>query len=227
MKKVLFLICITVFLISCKKEAKKNHSKTSEGIITYEANYLTSEKENPIIALLPTKVELKFRDNNISLISEGYLGFFRTKFISTSDGDTSSILLKVLNKKLNYQLPKNQIAFMYDIEPPSKIEYLDSTKIIAGYECKMAKLTIPNYDNKQITIFYTNKIKLEKPNRNTPLCDIPAVLMQFETSMNNIKTQFTAKQVEFTPISKEEFIIPDEYIKSNRTTLEKYILDFN
>lgn len=226
MKKGLSIILILLLAVGCKLKSD-TANKINEGIITYDVSYFTTEKDNPIIALLPNKVELRFKDNNICLISEGYLGFFSTKFISKYENQSSNILLKVLSNKLNYEFPKDEVAFIYSQRPPTKIEYQDSIKQIAGYECKQATIYFDDYAKTKVDLYYTTDIGLKDPNRNTPLYKIPGVLMEFETTMNQVKTKFTAQSVKLSVICKEEFNIPEEYILSDLKTLKKYIVDFN
>ncbi len=226
MKKGLSIILILLLAVGCKLKSEPDN-KINEGIITYDVSYFTTEKDNPIIALLPNKVELHFKNNNICLISEGYLGFFSTKFISKYENKSSNILLKVLSNKLNYEFPKDEVAFVYSQQPPTKIEYQDSTKQIAGYKCKQATIYFDDKTQTKVELFYTIDIELKDPNRNTPLCNIPGVLMEFETTMNQVKTKFTAQSVNLTSISEEEFNIPKEYVLSDLNTLKKYIVDFN
>ena len=225
MKQGLLIILLSIFIGGCKNKSE-TANKIREGIITYEVSYFTSEKDNPIIALLPSKVELRFKDDNITLTSEGYLGFFSTKFVSRYENDCSNILLKVLNNKLNYEFPKDEVAFIYNQLPPAKIEFSDSTKTFAGFKCKKATAFSSKKCLAPITLYYTSEIGLKKPNRNTPLYKIPGVLMQFETTMNQVRAKFTAKEVKVTEIPDEEFCIPKEYILSDLETLRKYIVDF-
>ncbi|BAX81538.1 hypothetical protein [Labilibaculum antarcticum] len=226
MKQGLSIILILLLVTGCKLKSETDN-KINEGIITYDVSYFTSEKDNPIIALLPNKVELRFKDNNICLISEGYLGFFSTKFISRYENKSSNILLKVLSNKLNYEFPKDEVAFVYSQLPPTKIEYQDSTKHIAGYECKQATIYLDDQSKTKVDVFYTIDIGLKDPNRNTPLYGIPGVLMEFETTMNQVKTKFTAQSVNLISVSEEDFNIPEEYVLSDLKTLKKYIVDFN
>ncbi|NOU58961.1 hypothetical protein [Marinifilum caeruleilacunae] len=226
MRLAIFILLSALILTSCNdKSGKSEH--VDEGIIVYNVSYFASEKENPIVALLPNKVELRFKENNISLTSEGYLGFFSTKFISNYDCEKSHILLKVLSNKFNYEFPKDEIAFIYNQLPPSKIKHLDEVKMIAGYECKVAKLFFEDKTINPIKVAYTEEIGLANPNRNTPLHEIEGVLMEFETTMNKIKTRFTAKSVSLEEVNSEEFIVPDDYVLSDKATLKKYIVDFN
>ncbi|MBN2598563.1 MAG: hypothetical protein JXR82_17425 [Marinifilaceae bacterium] len=226
MKQGLSVILILLLTWGCKTKSE-TENKISEGIITYNVSYFSSEKDNPIIALLPNKVELRFKDNNICLISEGYLGFFSTKFLSKYNNPNSNILLKVLSNKLNYEFPKDEVAFVYNQLPPAKIEYNDSAKLIAGYECKKATVFMADQSKTQINLYYTSEIGLKDPNRNTPLYQIPGVLMEFETTMNQVKAKFTAQSVNLIAVSEDDFNIPEEYVLSDLKTLKKYIVDFN
>lgn len=222
-----FIIIISILLLSSCTKNSKNKSKIDEGIIVYDVSYFASEKENPIITLLPDKVELRFKENNISLSSEGYLGFFSTKFISSYNSDKSHILLKVLNNKYNYEFPKDEVAFIYNQLPPHRINYLDKTKNIAGYDCKLAEVFFEENIVDSIIVAYTEDIGLANPNRNTPLHEIKGVLLEFEITMNQIRTKFTAKNVSLEETCSDDFIIPDDYILSNKDSLKKYLIDFN
>lgn len=226
MRQELSIILILLLVWGCKTKSETDNG-INEGIITYNVSYFSSEKDNPIIALLPNKIELHFKDNNICLISEGYLGFFSTKFISTYGNQNSNILLKVLSNKLNYEFPKDEVAFIYSQKPPIKIEYQNTTKQIAGYECKQATVYMNNTTKSKVDLFYTSEISLKAPNRNTPLYKIPGVLMEFETTINQVKAKFTAQSVNPVIINEKEFTIPEEYILSDLKTLKKYIIDFN
>ncbi len=226
MKQGISIILILFFTWSCKTSSESS-DKVSEGIITYNVSYYSSEKDNPIIALLPNKIELRFKNDNICLISEGYLGFFSTKFVSKYKNENSNILLKILSNKLNYEFPKNEVAFLYNQLPPSKIEYTDSTKMIAGYNCKQAILRGQNKNSANMSLYYTSEIALKAPNRNTPLYKIPGVLMEFETTMNQIRTKFTAQSINLSKVNDEDFNIPEGYVLSDLKTLKKYFVDFN
>ena len=52
------------------------HSKPTEGIIHYELTYLEREDENPLISLLPTEMEIKFKDDFLHQQVDGWMGLF-------------------------------------------------------------------------------------------------------------------------------------------------------
>lgn len=224
MKHISLILIILNLFASCS--SKPDNVKTdAEGTITYKVSYETSEDINPIIALLPTEVQFKFKDNNISVLSEGYLGFFNTKFISKIDEPKSSILFKILTKKMNYEFNSNEIPFIYNHKLATKIQYLKTDKIIAGYRCKLARVFIEKTPN-PIDVYYTEDIQLENPNRNTPLGEIKGVLLEFETTINKIKAKFSAQNISLTPINEDEFKIPSDYVKSDPETIMKYVMNF-
>tara|TARA_R110001583_G_scaffold16041_10_gene65195 strand:- start:77 stop:754 length:678 start_codon:yes stop_codon:yes gene_type:complete len=224
MKHTTLILIILHLFISCSSKSDKVKAD-AEGTITYKVCYETSEDSNPIVALLPTQVEYKFKNNNISVLSEGYLGFFSTRFISKIDEPNSSILFKILNNKMNYEFSSKEIPFIYNHKLATKIKYLKTDKVIAGYKCKLARVFIEDVPN-PIDVYYTEDIHLENPNRNTPFSKINGVMLEFETTMNKIKAKFSAQNVNLTPVNENAFIIPSDYVKSDAETILKYVLSF-
>ena len=224
MKHTTLILIILHLFISCSSKSDKIKTD-AEGTITYKVCYETSEDSNPIVALLPTQVEYKFKNNNISILSEGYLGFFSTKFISKINESTNSLLFKILNNKMNYEFGNNEIPFIYNHKLATKIKYLKTDKVIAGYKCKLARVFIEEIP-KPIDVYYTEDICLENPNRNTPFGKINGVLLEFETNMNEITAKFSAQNISLTPVSKGEFLVPSDYVKSDAKTILKYVLSF-
>jgi hypothetical protein len=224
MRHTTLILIILHLFISCSNKSDKKKAN-AEGIITYKVSYEADEDSNPIIALLPTQVEYKFKNNDISILSEGYLGFFSTKFISKIGEPNSSILFKILNNKMNYEFSSEKIPFIYNHKLATKIKYLKTDKVIAGYKCKLARVYIQDLPD-PIDVYYTQNICLEKPNRNTPFNKINGVLLEFETTINKVKTKFSAQNVCLTPIDTKEFVIPSDYVKSDAKTILKYVLSF-
>jgi len=220
------LILITLYLfLSCSNKSDKS-TPPAEGIITYSVNYIANENENPIVSLLPTTVEYKFKNNNISVLSEGYLGFFSTRFISRANEPNSSILFKVLNNKMNYQFSSKEVPFIYNHKPATKIEYHDTDRIIAGYKCKMARVYITELPE-PVDVYFTQDIYIDNPNRNTPFRNIDGVLLEFETTMNKIRAKFSAQSINLSPVDIEEFCIPSDYKLTDAQTILKYVINFN
>ncbi|MDE5423603.1 hypothetical protein L3073_15390 [Ancylomarina sp. DW003] len=224
MKHTTLIIIILHIFISCSNKPEKKKGD-AEGIITYKVSYEANQDANPIVSLLPTQVEYKFKDNNISVLSEGYLGFFSTKFISKINEPNSSLLFKILNNKMNYQFASDEVPFIYNHKLATNIKYLETDKIIAGYKCKLARVYIKELPE-PIDVYYTQDIYVENPNRNTPFSKIDGVLLEFETTMNKIKAKFSAQEVCMTPVHTDEFKIPADYVKTDAKTILKYVLNF-
>lgn len=225
-KFLLTAILAGVLVWSCGNK-QSTSDMIDQGVITYHVEYLCSQDDNPLISLLPSTMDYKFKKHNISLTTEGYLGFFSSRFISKAKSDNSNILLKVLDKKCNYPFPKDEIAFGYKQLPSMKIQYSDSTKNIAGYKCKMATIRFKDKNIDPINIFYTNDIGIKQPNRNTPFHQLPGVLMEFSMRIHNIDTHIKAIQVVQADIPDSEFQIPADYKKVTRKEIQNFFVGFN
>ncbi len=219
----LILIILHLFIAhSCK--SGKIQSET-EGTVTYKVSYEADREANPLIGMLPSQVIYKFKNNNISILSEGYLGCFTTKFISKIDEPKSSILFKILNNKMNYEFNNDEVPFIYNHKLATKIKHLKTDKIIAGYQCKLARVYInelPEY----IDVYYTKELNIKAPNRNTPFSEIDGVLLEFETTINKIKTKFTAQSVNLNLVDDKEFLIPADYVKTDTQTILNFLNNF-
>jgi len=71
----LIIITTLVIFYGCKSDSFS--CKLSEGTIEYEMKYLQSEKENPLISLLPTTMTLKIKDDKSIQKVEGWMGVFQ------------------------------------------------------------------------------------------------------------------------------------------------------
>jgi hypothetical protein len=91
----------------------------------------------------------------------------------------------------------------------------------------MAIIHCPGPQVVKIKAFYTHEISLKDPNRNTPFKDLKGVLLEFETTINNIDAQFVAVKVNEEKVNDTEFTVPDNYKSISEEGIQKFILDFN
>lgn len=193
------------------------HKNIKEGSIKYKITYLSSEKENPIIGLLPSNITMKFKDDNVLLELEGWLGIFKSSFIKDNDQNAYT-LLKILNKKFLYISTAGE--GFYGMEKPDnmQIEFDDITKDIIGFNCKHAIVTIP--DICEFDVFYTTDIKIKNATANTPLNKIPGMLMEFRLNMNGIPMQVEATDYYDEKVPNTAFEIPDGYERVRRSQMD-------
>ncbi|MFH2094583.1 MAG: hypothetical protein ABIJ16_02690 [Bacteroidota bacterium] len=208
---------IFIFLVSCDI---KLGGKLDQGIVEYEITYLEDDKQNPIISLLPTTMEFKFKDNNYSQKVEGWMGIFSMAGLCNKDKNEYSALLKIMSDRYVYQ---GKAAFGYDEFSGMKIEFTKETKVIAGFTCKEANIVFPNKEYEDFKIYYTEEIELENPNFFNPFKEIPGVILEYQYEMFDITTKLIAIRVEKIEITDDEFEVPADYKKVEKEEMEEVI----
>ena len=214
-------------LTTCNSVSKKG---ITEGEIVFNIEYLDSERENPLIALLPRKMITVFKNNSSYSLIQGFYGTFKIINIINYDKKESYSILQILDRKYIYISDINSESFGYSAMGKSKIDFNDKVKIIAGYTCNKATAIYQNYlkeTNDTVDIYYANSIKIDNPNSNNPFSEIKGVLMEFTLNMTNINMKFTAEKVNPKKISSEIFNIPKGFKPVSKKELEEVINKFN
>lgn len=225
MKRHLFFISLIFILLfySCNSSFFKKGIK--EGVIHYDITYFESDGENPLIALLPTSMQIKFKNNSSCGQIEGWMGIFKSSYISNFDKKTNSSLLKVMDKKFNFEVKFGEPSYGFDEMPGVKIDITKETKMIAGYKCTRAKVTYGEAKKDTFSIFFTKDIIINNPNWNNPFKTIDGVLMEFQASMRNVRMKCVASKVEEVKVPDTEFQVPAGYRNVSREEMEKLIGD--
>ena len=203
------LIFTTLIMISCSK--KTDVKKISEGEIEYNIEYLDNEQQNPLIMLLPKKMTTSFANNSSYTLIEGFLGTFKLIYITNNNAQKNSTLFQMMDKKYYCQTEINYPSFGYQEMENPVIKYLNSEKIIAGYNCKKAIASFPKSNLKDIEIYYTDEIELKNPNRNNPFFQIKGVLMQFTVNLLGINMRIETQRISGKKIKPELFEIPNGF----------------
>lgn len=87
--------------------------------------------------------------------------------------------------------------------------FTDSANI-NGYPCR--KAVIKTGDDDEITVFYTDSIKINNSLIEPAFRCIKGVVLQYETTTRKGIVQFTAKEISNTEIDKKIFIIPSKNV---------------
>lgn len=218
----ILLVFSSIFVLSftsCENDVKNG----KEGVIHYELTYLDDENENAIITFLPSDMSYSYQDGRSIQKVEGWGGIFKMVGLSNSKNDSVVALLKLLGDKFMYTCKLGDDSFGYDPLVNITIEYVNETKVIAGYECKKA---IAHHNNEDYELFYTDDINIENANWNTPFKEIKGVLLEYQIKMFSINTKITATKVEKILIDDSEFIIPDDYKIVDKKVIEETIYKF-
>ncbi len=215
-----FFIFILFFSFGCKNVF---HSKSSEGIIHYKLQYFQNEDENPVISVLPTEMDIEFKNNFTHQKVEGWLDVFYMGGIYNPETKRKTALLKIMGKKYqHFEDGDKQVNFGFDPYNDMKLEETNETKKIAGIKCKKIHVSFPD-TSKDFDIYYTDAIKIKNPNWNNPFHNVKGVLLDYQISMFGIKTHIVADSVEYIEVPDEDFVIPDGFKEVSKEEMEKVI----
>ena len=215
--KHLCVIALLSFTVFCGCTDKGQRNNISEGSMKFKITYLQTEKENPIIGLLPSTIMMHFKNDKVILEMEGWLGIFRSAFIK--DGRRNAYtLLKILNRKYLY-VSKSEEGY-YGMSRPDnlQIDFDDVDKEIIGFHCNHANVTI---DTISFDVFYTTDIKINNATANTPLDMIPGMPMDFRLEMNGIPMHLEAIEFINEKITDKTFEIPEGYERVQRSQMDE------
>lgn len=211
--KYLLFISVCIGYNSCNIKSK---NKIREGIIEYDIIYLENQLGNISTSMLPKTLTLRFKDHMAMYRINGLFGAFSICNISNSRSVTNTTLLKLLDNKYFYQGKKNENACCFDDLTGIHLEYTDETKNILGFNCKKVIASFPDNDKNSFIIYYTDDIKIKKPNSTNPYSDINGVLLEFELQLNGINMRLKPRSFHKTEVQYEEFEIPPGYKKVSK-----------
>ncbi|MBI9065746.1 MAG: hypothetical protein JEZ09_00560 [Salinivirgaceae bacterium] len=191
-----------------------------EGTMQYKINYLQDETENPLIGLMPSTLNMTFKNNTVLMEVEGWMGVFRSAFIKYGETGEAVTMLKMMGKKY-YYMSNGKSGYMgmsgYD---SIVIQFDDKKKKILEYDCDHAMAKIPD-SNIEFDIYYTRQIDIVNPNSQTPFSKINGVLMEFQLDINGIKMHLEAKEINEREIPDETFEIPDDYEEVPKSEIDE------
>lgn len=217
MRLTLISFCI-VFIVSCNLDLPKEG--ITEGTMTYEITYLQDETENPLISLMPSELNMTFKDNSVKMEVEGWMGVFKSTFVKNGKTKEAINMLKMMGKRY-YYVSQSKDGFMGMTESYNlDIEFTENTKKILEYKCHHATVHNPE-QNVIFDIYYTDKIAIENPNEFTPFAEIEGVLMEFQLEINGIKMHLKAKEVNESTISDDVFAIPEKYQEVEKEQIDE------
>ena len=190
-----------------------------EGVITYSMSFgapqnspqggsSMTQGSSMVVYCKGTKVRTEV---NSAMMHRIIIGDWSTKeevtLITTASGDKYEI-------KPDASKPAD--------ETKPDIKYIDSTKNIAGYDCKAAIVTVTSKsgDKNNLTIFYTDKLPYsEDMGKFKGLKGCP---MQFGMKARNMTIFFTAQSVQKQSVSDTCFNIPAKGYKVFHSEQEMY-----
>ena len=188
-----FTISLFLWATSCNDKTAK--SGLEKGVIEYKISYPGIDPDNYMLDLMPKKMETSFYQGSFRSDIVAGMGLFKTSIICEKNNDQLIHSVKMLNKKYASTMNEEQIKdFSPDFNNIS-IEFLDETKLIAGFNCKAALVKVQSDSLWTFKLYFTDEINMDSPNKYTPFKAIDGVLMQYEILSYDTHMVFTAQKV--------------------------------
>lgn len=222
LKAILLIFLPLLFAGKCEKSKET----LSQGIITYDVSYPRPIEDKWMEKLMPSEMELMFKNNNINTELTFGLGMIKIGYITNTEDKHLHELLKFMrNRNVSHRGTK-QVNDLISKIPTHKIELMPDTKSIAGLLCHKAIVKVDSpIEPYTYDLWYTKEINIKDPNWCTPFKEIPGVLMEYRVERFNVVMHFTAVDVEQTELQDTEFLVPQKYKEISIEAMEKNLMD--
>lgn len=226
MKKLIRLITLFSAALLLAVGCAEKSSELSEGVITYNISYPRPIEDKWMEKLMPTEMEMQFKNNNINTELTFGLGMIKIGYITNTEDKHLHEMLKFMRKRNVSHRGVQQVEDLLTQIPKHKIELKTDTKSIAGFLCYKALVNVESpSDPYTYELWYTKDIQIKDPNWCTPFKSIPGVLMEYRVERFNVIMHFTAVDIEQMEIPDTQFMIPKKYKEIPIEAMEKNLQD--
>ena len=210
-------ILLIVFIIVSITHVPGQKIKHFEGVIIYEIK-IEGDELDPMAKAMFSNMEQTMYLKKEKSRSESDFGI--SKSITISDSKTKSVvtLSEIMGQKFMIKLTPEDLAKQDKMVEDIKINYLDETKVIAGYTCKKAHV-ITSDSPDPIIVFYTPDIPATP--YGTPFKGIAGLPLEYDGNMGGIKMKTTVKTIKTEKVPNTKFDIPEGYEETTVEELQK------
>ncbi|WP_462318325.1 hypothetical protein [Marinilabilia sp.] len=221
---ILAFSLIFSFLLGCQNKKKEAGPAISEGSVKYTISYTPEIMEKSFSFLLPEEMTYYFRNGSERISFKGELGLYSLDFISDHSTDSSSTLLKIINKKMFVPSSESKKLFIFRSLKEGKVKFIkDTTRTILGYEAHKATIDLNDQQKTEIEVWYTPEISTPTTNKNTPFREVPGVMLEFSIYFNDVLFKLTPKAVEKVELPETIFAVPPDYTATTIEEIEQTI----
>ncbi len=208
----LSVVALTVLSVTSIK------AQIKEGYVLYD---MKLEGLPPEQAAMIGEMENKVTFKNGKTLMEMSSMMFTNQTLSDENG--ALMLMEQMGNKMAVKQTKAEIekeeAKNKDKAPDPKIEYLNETKMIAGYECKKAIITTVDKDKKEFKTEMWYCEKFENPNKDgrgrgqSIMKGLKGIPFEYSGGQGGMKFKMVAKEVSIEPVSDSKFALSTEGYK--------------
>ena len=207
----LFGLMFIILGSGCGSSLLKGQVK--EGVIEYALTFPDYDPNGLMAGMLPEKTTLYFNEEQqVADLSAG-MGVFRTCMVVNTPEQIMDYHMSVMSKKLVSELGPRDLVLFNKESAALTILYTDAIDTIAGYPCKKAIAVYNGIDQPEVELWYTDAIRMDKPNWYGPYTDIPGVLMRYEMVQYGMRMRLDATSVTPGPVDPAKFQMKPDHDK--------------
>lgn len=216
-----FYVLVLIFLLaSCKGDSAYKNMR--EGEIYYNIKYI-SNPSSLSSDLLPKELVIAFRNDLFNTSLRTPIGNSGITTVINPKENIFDTYLNLLSFKYYFQGNSKDLQPGFSAMKGMTIHDTGRKSVICGFDCRQARVDIPESETTRY-IWYTDEIRVEKPNRMTPYREIDGVLMDFFYIIGKAEMQFTADEVIVKQIPDKEFEKKKNYKEVSAKFLDALIL---
>lgn len=211
---ILFTIMITGLLTPVFGQ------KTFEGVITYKISYPDNKFTESQMAMFPKILTVTIKGEKSR--TELHTGMGNTIEISDYATKTKTTLLDMMGQKFAIRSTWEEIQKEMESEAKGQVQLTGETKVIAGYTCKKAIVTVDEKGTKYtFDVFFNSELGPKAANFDNPVYkDIDGVMLEFSMHTPQFTMKFTATAIDKKSIPAKDFEIPQDYTLTTKEELK-------
>ncbi len=209
MKKITLLTIVIIFAGLLQTYAQKKN-KPFSGMLNVAIEY-EGDWDAATLAQQPKEFTIVMNEHKQkSDVMAG--GAMISTVVNTLDSSVTT-LINAMGMKFFVKQTKDLVIEAMEEHTAPTINYLDETKMIAGYECKKAEyITLDEFDDEVTTIvYYTTSIGKPSMNWGGQFHGLSGFPMEYSVQTDEGNIIFKVIEVKSKKIKDVEFMIPSDY----------------
>jgi GLPGLI family protein len=198
-------------------------SKKFTGKITYSISYEGKQIDEATQDMMPKTMMTYIGDGFTKNVL--FTGMGKQTVIYDIGTKSRTVLMDMMGQQFAIESLSTDIEKEFGQMPDGEVEFVDETKVIAGYQCKKIVISFKNDEGEiksENIAWYIEDLEVS-PDINFDMKffkGVQGVLMEYQMDMNNgTYMKFTAIEVEKEKLSSKDFIIPENYKKVTQEEL--------
>lgn len=202
-RQLLFVPACVLLLWGCNSNLLQ--SRVTEGTIEYALSFPGYDPNGLMAGMLPEKTILSFNEDKQAAEVSAGMGLFRTLMLADNNAKQMDYHMSMMGKRIVSHLKPRDLELFNGESGTATILYTGQIDTIAGYPCRKAVAVFNRMDQREIELWYTDRIAMNDPNWFNPFTEVPGVLLRYEVVQNGIRMKLDAVSVTPGKVDESKF----------------------